>query len=290
MASEKLPSQLNKILDYIVDDAPVCDTGKGKSKASKRKVTYGFHLVEGKMAHPMQDYHVARFEERDGNEVGLFAIFDGHSGNDVASYLQRHLFDNILKEPDFWDDTMKAIKRAYHSTDRKILKKKASDDVKTRGGSTAVTVIIINGESLVVANVGDSRAIISEGGIARRLSVDHEPLKEKKEIESRGGFVIRQRDNVPRVDGQLAMSRAFGDKAVKEHISSDPDLVIEDIDADAEFIILASDGLWTVMSDQEAVDIVKDVKDARKAAMELINEALHRGSKDDISCIVVQLA
>ncbi|KAJ3705318.1 hypothetical protein LUZ61_009023 [Rhynchospora tenuis] len=259
MASEKLPSQLNKILHDIVDDAPVCDTGEGKSKASKREVTYGFHLVEGKMGHTMQDYHVARFEERDGNE------------------------------PDFWDDTMKAIKKAYHSTNRKILKKKASDDVSTRGGSTAVTVIIINGESLVVANVGDSRAIISESGIARRLSVDHEPLMEKEEIESRGGFVIRQRGNVPRVDGQLAMSRAFGDQTVKEHISSDPDLVIEDIDADAEFIILASDGLWTVMSDQEAVDTVKDVKDARKAAMELINEALHRESKDDISCIVVRL-
>jgi protein phosphatase 1L len=97
------------------------------------------------------------------------------------------------KQPDFWDDTMKAIKRAYHKTDRKILKKKSGDDVRTRGGSTAVTVIVINGESLVVANVGDSRAIISEGGNARQLSIDHEPLKEKKEIESRGGFVSHKK-------------------------------------------------------------------------------------------------
>lgn len=76
----------------------MCDTGKGKSKASKRKITYGFHLVEGQMGHKMEDYHVAKFEEVDENEVGLFAIFDGHSGNDVASYLRKHLFDNILKE------------------------------------------------------------------------------------------------------------------------------------------------------------------------------------------------
>jgi len=51
---------------------------------------------------------------------------------------------------------------------------------------------------------------------------------------------------VPRVDGQLAMSRAFGDNTLKEHISSDPDVIVEMMDSEAEFIILASDGLWKV--------------------------------------------
>ncbi|XP_038988067.1 probable protein phosphatase 2C 58, partial [Phoenix dactylifera] len=269
-------------------DSSVCDTGKGKSKSSIRKVTYGFHLVEGKQGHAMEDYHAAEFKQVDGYEVGLFAIFDGHSGQDVASYLRNHLFDNILHEPDFWTDTMSAIRRTYHRTDRKILKRKAND-VRRRGGSTAVTVILINGEKLVVANIGDSRAVICEEGVARQLSVDHEPLKERHVIESKGGFVTNEIGNVPRVDGQLAMSRSFGDRTLKEHISSDPDVVIEDIDEDAEFIILASDGLWKVMSNQEAVDTIKDIKDAQRAAMELIEEALPRKSKDDISCIVVRL-
>lgn len=52
--------------------------------------------------------------------------------------------------------------------------------------------------------------------------------------------------NVPRVDGQLAMTRAFGDGRLKDHITSEPDVMIEKIDADTQFMILASDGLWKV--------------------------------------------
>lgn len=52
--------------------------------------------------------------------------------------------------------------------------------------------------------------------------------------------------DVPRVDGQLAVARAFGDKSLKRHLSSEPDIVVEMIDVDTDFIILASDGLWKV--------------------------------------------
>jgi len=271
-------------------------TGRGKSKASARKVTYGFHLVEGKMPHGMEDRHVAEFRRLDdGNEVGLFGVFDGHSGADVATYLRNHLFDNILGEPDFWEDTMGAIRRAYHRTDRKVLKKKkvtadGEEIVRPRrGGSTAVTVILLNGETLVVANVGDSRAVVCESGRARQLSVDHEPLRERDAIESRGGFVTEMHGDVPRVDASLAMSRAFGDRKLKEHISSDPDVAIEHVGDDTEFVVVASDGLWKVMSNQEVVDEVRSTRDARKAAVKLVDAAVDRGSKDDIACVVVRI-
>lgn len=61
-------------------------------------IKFGFDLVKGKASHPMEDYHVARFVQVDEHELGLFAIYDGHSGHQVPSYLQEHLFDNILKE------------------------------------------------------------------------------------------------------------------------------------------------------------------------------------------------
>ncbi|MFS7980493.1 putative protein-serine/threonine phosphatase [Helianthus anomalus] len=93
--------------------------------------------------------------------------------------------------------------------------------------------------------------------------------------------------DVPRVDGQLAVARAFGDKNLKEHLSSEPDVYMEMIDDDTEFIILASDGVWKVMSNQEAVDCIKNVKDAKAAAKRLTEEALAKKSSDDISCIVV---
>jgi hypothetical protein len=74
------------------------DTGKGRSKLSSNKVTHGFHLVEGKSGHDMEDYHVAEYKCEKNHELGLFAIFDGHLGDRVPSYLRANLFCNILKE------------------------------------------------------------------------------------------------------------------------------------------------------------------------------------------------
>ncbi|KAF9588188.1 hypothetical protein IFM89_008202 [Coptis chinensis] len=260
------------------------DTGKGKSKMSGSQVTHGFHLIKGKSNHPMEDYLVAQYKQVNEYDLGLFAIFDGHLGHDVPDYLQSHLFNNILNEPDFWTETETAIKRAYRVTDQEILDKAVD---LGRGGSTAVTAILIDGQKLVVANVGDSRAVICKNGMAKQLSVDHEPSKEQKKIESRGGFVSNIPGDVPRVDGLLAVARAFGDKSLKRHLSSEPDVAVETIDEHTEFFIMASDGLWKVMSNQEAVDSIRNKKDAQSAAKHLTEEAVSRKSKDDISCIVV---
>lgn len=89
-------------------------------------------------------------------------------------------------QPNFWSEPETAIRRAYRITDSKILEKAAE---LGKGGSTAVTAILINGQKLIVANVGDSRAVICKNGKAKQLSVDHEPEREKKVIEDRGGFV-----------------------------------------------------------------------------------------------------
>ncbi|GJN11630.1 hypothetical protein PR202_ga29832 [Eleusine coracana subsp. coracana] len=252
-------------------------TGRGKSRASsgRRKVTYGFHLVEGRMLHGMEDVHVAEFRHLDGgNEVGLFAVFDGHSGADVATYLREHLFDNILNEPDFWTDTLEAIRRAYHRTDRKLLKKTASngddnedggcgvqqrDEAAARGRRVdGVTVILINGETGVVANVvGDSRAVLC-GARRRGEAAVRGPRAAPGARRHREPRRIRHRD--PRTSATTPV-----------------------------LVALASDGLWKVMSNQEAVDEVRDTGDARKAAARLVDEAVRRGSKDDVSCIVVKL-
>ncbi|KAF9611358.1 hypothetical protein IFM89_030903 [Coptis chinensis] len=261
------------------------NTEEGVSDMSNHKIAHGFHLVKGKSHHAMEDYVVARFKQVDEKELGLFAIFDGHLSHEIPDYLCSHLFENILNEHDFWTETEKAIKRAYRITDSKILEK--ADDFG-RGGSTAVTAILINGKKLVVANIGDSRAVICKNGVAKQLSVDHEPSKERSNIESRGGFVSNIPGDVPRVDGQLAVARAFGDKSLKEHLSSVPDVEMEMIDEDTEFFILGSDGLWTVMSNQEAVDSIKNIKDPNAAAKHLAEEALSRKSRDDISCVVVR--
>ncbi|KAA8526817.1 hypothetical protein F0562_008954 [Nyssa sinensis] len=219
-----------------------CDAGKGKSKMSKN-ITHGYHLVKGKSHHAMEDYVFAQFKQVGDNELGLFAIFDGHLSHDIPDYLRSHLFDNILNEPDFWTETEKAIRKAYRITDTNILEKAVD---LGKGGSTAVTAILINCQKLVVGNVGDSRAVICKNGVAKQLSIDHEPNKERMTIENRGGFVTNFPGDVARVDGQLAVARAFGDKSLKEHLSSEPDVSVETIDEDTEFVVLASDGIWKV--------------------------------------------
>lgn len=260
-----------------------CTSGKGRS--NQGQITFGYSLVKGKADHPMEDYHVAKFVKMQEHEVGLFAIFDGHLGHAVPSYLQKNLFRNIFKEEEFWVDPARSIPKAYEKTDEEILSQ--NSDI-ARGGSTAVTAILINGRRLWIANLGDSRAVISKGGQALQLTVDHEPNTDRETIEGKGGFVSNMPGDVPRVNGQLAVSRAFGDKSLKSHLRSDPDVRDITIDVNAELLILASDGLWKVMSNQEAVDIARKIKDSQKAAKQLASEALKRESKDDISCIVVR--
>lgn len=83
-------------------------------------------------------------------------------------------------------DPHSSIVSAYEKTDQAILSH--SSDLG-RGGSTAVTAILMNGRHLWVANVGDSRAVLSRGGQAIQMTVDHEPHTERLSIEDKGGFV-----------------------------------------------------------------------------------------------------
>ncbi|KAK1391470.1 PPM-type phosphatase domain-containing protein [Heracleum sosnowskyi] len=259
------------------------DSGKGKSRAGQMK--YGYSLVKGHASHPMEDFHVAKFVKVGEHELGMFAIYDGHMGDSVPAYLQKHLFGNILKEEQFWTDPMRSILNAYEKTDQAILSNSSN---LGRGGSTAVTAIVINGRRLWVANVGDSRAVLSRGGKAIPMTVDHEPNTERGSIENKGGFVSNMPGDVPRVNGQLAVSRAFGDKSLKTHLRSDPDIQEADIGTDVDVLILASDGVWKVMTNEEAVDIARKIRDPQKASKQLVDEALKRESKDDISCVVVR--
>lgn len=258
-------------------------SGKGKSIVGPIK--FGFSLVKGKANHPIEDFHVAKFIKVQEHELGLFGIFDGHSGDNVPAYLQKNLFKNILKEDEFWSDPSSSISKAYEKTDQSILSNSAD---LGRGGSTAVTAILINGRRLWVANVGDSRAVLSRKGEAMAMTIDHEPNNERNIIENKGGFVSNLPGDVPRVNGQLAVSRAFGDKSLKVHLRSDPDVQDATLTSDDDVLILASDGLWKVMTNQEAVDIAGKIRDPQKAAKQLTTEALNRQSKDDISCIVVR--
>lgn len=141
---------------------------------------------------------------------------------------------------------------------------------------------------LYVANVGDSRVVLSKNGKAVRLTVDHRPNDpdEQRRVKDAGGHIINQR-----VNAILAVTRAIGDVYLQPIVTSDPHTCFTSLSTSAgdEFLIIACDGIWDVVSDQDAVDLIKDEQDPRVASVKLRDHAYSTGSTDNISVAVVRL-
>lgn len=233
----------------------------------------------------MEDFYEARIDDVGGGKVGMFGVYDGHGGVGAAEYIQQNLLSNLIKHPKFISDTKTAITETYNHTDSEFLKSHSTEP--RDAGSTASTAIIV-GDRLLVANVGDSRAVICKGGQAIAVSKDHKPDQsdERKRIENAGGFVMWA--GTWRVGGVLAVSRAFGDKLLKQYVVAEPDIEEEVVDSSLEFLILASDGLWDVVTNEEAVEMVKPIQSPQEAADKLLEEACKRGSSDNITVVIVR--
>jgi len=165
------------------------------------------------------------------------------------------------------------------------------------GGSTALVAYFV-GEKIFVANAGDSRAVLCKENSKEvsRLTTDHKPHlpEEEKRIKDSGGFVTKQTNKsgqiISRVNGMLAVSRAIGDNMLDKFISQIPDVKEVDLSSrkERQILILACDGLWDVLTDEDAAEIVsKNYDDPETAAITLRDTALNKGSTDNISVIVV---
>jgi len=275
-----LNSVLSSSSQVHAEDAPV--SGGGLSQNGK--FSYGYASSPGKRS-SMEDFYETRIDGVEGEIVGLFGVFDGHGGARAAEYVKHNLFSNLIKHPKFISDTKSAIADAYNHTDSEFLKSENSQN--RDAGSTASTAILV-GDRLLVANVGDSRAVICRGGNAIAVSRDHKPdqTDERQRIEDAGGFVMWA--GTWRVGGVLAVSRAFGDRLLKQYVVADPEIQEEKIDNSLEFLILASDGLWDVVTNEEAVAMVQPIDEPEQAAKKLMHEAYQRGSADNITIVVVR--
>ncbi|KAJ3443699.1 leucine-rich repeat-containing protein [Anaeramoeba flamelloides] len=172
----------------------------------------------------------------------------------------------------------KKIKKVFQETNQKL------KDRNESSGSTAVVALILDNH-LYCANLGDSRAIISKNKMAIRLTFDHKPnvLSERRRIIAKGGYVNEEQ----RVNSHLAISRSFGDFHVGDCISSKPHLSSIKIGSQNEVLILACDGVWDVLLDQEVIDIALQFNDPHEAALKIRNLAENYGSTDNISVIVI---
>ncbi|KAJ8613596.1 hypothetical protein CTAYLR_006129 [Chrysophaeum taylorii] len=240
--------------------------------------------------------HVAR------SPCSYVAVFDGHGGSNCAAFLRKqlhlHLADDLAKIHGEWNEvsTKAAMTAAFLRADERFI----SSSGKPQAGSTAV-VALVTTKLLCCANVGDSRAVLCRGGDPIPLSEDHKPSRkdEAARIKAAGGFVIHKR-----VMGELAVSRAFGDAELKKSISelvgdsaeapppptpaskkkrrlvvAEPDIRVDDLNPADEFVLLATDGLFNVFSDTDAVAFARaDLMhhaDPQLAAERLANSAIH---------------
>ncbi|KAJ1388499.1 hypothetical protein SESBI_39075 [Sesbania bispinosa] len=216
-----------------------------------------------------------------------------------------------------------ALQEAFLKADSRLLKwLEMNGEEEDESGATATTVFI-GDDNLLISHLGDSSAVLCRSGKAEVLTIPHRPygnnktsLQEIKRIREAGGWLVNGR-----ICGDIAVSRAFGDmrfktkknemlrKGVQEgrwsekfisrvQLNNDlvvalPDVYQVALGSDAEFVVLASDGLWDYMSSSDAVSFVRDQLrkhgNIQQACEALAEAALDRRTQDNVSIIIADL-
>lgn len=221
-----------------------------------------------------------------------FGIFDGHCGKDAATFCKQNICKYLVKSKYFLTNTEKALAEGFLACDEALRKYTQEEDKGSPFAGCTANVAIVRENIITVANCGDSRAVLADEGKAIPMSEDHKPnrLDEKKRIEALGGNV-----EYGRIGGLLAVSRAFGDFEYKidgKHlVTAVPDVKSFTLQRNTDFIILACDGLWDVMSSSEAIKLsyqwLLETQNLNKVCEKLVETALNRNSMDNITCMIV---
>ncbi|XP_015080480.1 probable protein phosphatase 2C 27 [Solanum pennellii] len=226
--------------------------------------------------------------------ISFYGVFDGHGGKGASQFVRDYLPKIIVEDADFPLELEKVVTRSFAETDA-ALAKSCYVDSALSSGTTALTAMIF-GRSLLVANAGDCRAVVSRRGLAIEMSRDHRPccVTERTRIESVGGFV-----DDGYLNGQLGVSRALGNwhiKGLKEvekggPLSAEPELKLLTLTKEDEFLIIGSDGIWDVFRSQNAVDFARrrlqDHNNVKRCCKEMIDEAKKRGAIDNLTVVMV---
>ncbi|KAL3724686.1 hypothetical protein ACJRO7_029797 [Eucalyptus globulus] len=259
-------------------------TGNIGSKKKKfqagRKPAWMMQLSHGHFVHENKDGSdsdlvVIQREQIQELELWLFGVFDAQVGDRVTKYLQSHLFDRKLDESQIVGKTKETTRKAYLSARAKIRvsKKKTDEEAVTKVGSALVTVV--NGEKLVIGNMGDYRVVVCRNGVAKQTASKHQQS-------------VKRHWTQRIIPGRMFTWKSNRKDASNQSKSSNLAIGIERIDTNTEFIILASSGIWEVMNNQEAVNLVRHMESPQEASECLAKEALTRMSKGSISCLVVR--
>ncbi|KAH0774432.1 hypothetical protein KY290_011569 [Solanum tuberosum] len=252
--------------------------------------------------HDMEDTHIciADMAKNFGHSISgeeaisFYGVFDGHGGTGAALFVRDCLPRIIVEDADFPLKLEKVVSKSFLETDAAFAKS-CSLDSDLSSGTTALTAMIF-GRSLLVANAGDCRAVLSRGGLAIEMSKDHRPscVNERTRVESLGGFV-----DDGYLNGQLGVTRALGNwhiNGLKEvdkggPLSAEPELKLLTLTKEDEFLIIGSDGIWDVFRNQNAVDFARrrlqEHNNVKLCCKEIVDEAKKRGAIDNLTVVMV---
>ncbi|KAI6694113.1 hypothetical protein NL676_021823 [Syzygium grande] len=228
----------------------------GRKPAWMMQLSHGHFVYENKDGLGFDtDSVVIQREQIQELELWLFGVFDAQVGDRVNKYLQSNLFDKKLNESQIVREAKETTRKAYLDARAKIRESKKVMDGEAIMKVGSASVMVVNGGKLVMGDMGDYRAVVCRNGVAKQTTSKHQQSAEDASNQSKSSKV------------------AIG---------------IERIDTNTEFIILASSGIWEVMNNQEAVNLIRYIESPQEASECLAKEALTRMSKGSISCLVLR--
>ncbi len=224
-------------------------------------------------------------------DINLFGIYDGHGGTYVSKFLEKNIplfYCNKQLQLPFSED--------YHCDTFELLQKKILETEKGyMCGSTCLLNIMYeynNELHMNIVNLGDCRCtIVYKDGSCKQVTTDHKPddPKERSRLEKMGGEIYMDSEGTIRI-GDLSLSRAFGDGDNSPYISQKPDVHYKKVTPKTKYVVMACDGLWDVIKNEELNGLLKRLKSngSKNLAADLANEALIRGTGDNVSIIIIE--
>uniref|UniRef100_A0A7N8X6B7 PPM-type phosphatase domain-containing protein n=1 Tax=Mastacembelus armatus TaxID=205130 RepID=A0A7N8X6B7_9TELE len=296
-AEGKQPGEKEEAIPSPYLDRPVLDklTEEG---CARWGITYALGSMQGWRAN-MEDFH--NCAPQLGGQLAdwsFFAVFDGHAGSTVAQYCSQHLLGHILGgiEPEDNPEKVKeAIIEGFLQTD-KHLHSVARREGWERGGTTVVATLI-SPYYIYFANCGDSRAILCRSGQVCYSTEDHKPYSPLRKSVLRVQVALKPSNGsmvpwlCPVLSGTSATRGQRTDTPASNMVSPEPGCAVLDRSLADEFLVLACDGVWDIISNEDLCAFIHNrlrvCTDLRDVCTQVIDLCLYKGSLDNISIILL---